>query len=179
MKKKTYKAKDRAMFNKKKVQDYAEELERLAKKTNDKYFSLSPQIVVDAAREKKSILHECFEWDNKKAGESWRRQQARGLINSIEIIVEYDDEEKTTPAYISVKFDEEDEDKRRYISSEIVANDSSLREMVIQQALNDLLAWQNRFKSFKELEEIFGAIKKVQKKLNFKVPKEIGIEAQR
>jgi len=179
MKKKTYKAKNQARFNKKKVQDYAEELERLASETNEKYFSLSPQIVVDSARDEKSVLHECFNWDNKKAGESWRKQQARMLMNSIEIIIEHDDEEEqVVPAFINLKFSDEDEEKRRYIMADIVANDISLREMAIQQALNDLLSWQKRFKDLKELGEIFGAIKKVQEKLNFKISEKTTAENQ-
>ena len=165
---KTYKAKDQARFNKRKVQDYGEELEKLAIKSNEKYLSLSPQIVVEAARGKESVLHECFEWNNKNASENWRRQQARMLMNSIEIVIEGDDEEMTTPAFINLKFNSDDEEERGYIMSDVVAKNSSLKEMAIQQALNDLLSWQRRFKELKELGEIFGAIEKVQKKLNFK-----------
>ncbi len=43
---------------------------------------LTPQILVDAARPKAHPLHERFEWDNRLAGEAWRREQAHRLIQS-------------------------------------------------------------------------------------------------
>lgn len=41
---------------------------------------LTPQLVVDEARPKDAPLHDRFEWDNKVAGEAYRRVQAQQLI---------------------------------------------------------------------------------------------------
>jgi hypothetical protein len=46
---------------------------------------LTPQLVVDAARPKKSLLHSKFEWDNGIAAESYRRVQAAELIRSVRV----------------------------------------------------------------------------------------------
>ncbi len=44
---------------------------------------LTPGDVVAAARESDSPLHDCFEWDDSKAAECWRLEEARGLIRSV------------------------------------------------------------------------------------------------
>lgn len=42
--------------------------------------TLSPEIVVDAARPDNAPLHNQFEWDDGIAGEKYRIEQARGII---------------------------------------------------------------------------------------------------
>lgn len=49
--------------------------------------SLTPQAVVDAARSPESPLHECFEWNDKKAAARFRIVQARRLIARLEVTV--------------------------------------------------------------------------------------------
>jgi hypothetical protein len=44
---------------------------------------LRPEDVVREATSPKSILHGCFEWDDKKAGHQFRLDQARQLIASV------------------------------------------------------------------------------------------------
>ena len=48
--------------------------------------------VVDAARPSGSQLHRYFEWDDIKAAESWRHEQARHLLRSIEVQIEIRDQ---------------------------------------------------------------------------------------
>lgn len=46
---------------------------------------LTPQLVVDEARPKTAPLHNRFEWNDKVAGEAYRRAQAAELIRSVRI----------------------------------------------------------------------------------------------
>lgn len=46
---------------------------------------LTPEMVVEAAREEDSPLHPCFEWDDTKASRAWRIEQARKLIRSVTV----------------------------------------------------------------------------------------------
>ena len=46
---------------------------------------LTPAAVVDAARPKGHPLHDRFEWNDRVAGEGYRRQQARELIRSVRV----------------------------------------------------------------------------------------------
>lgn len=46
---------------------------------------LTPDAVVQEAKQLESPLHDCFEWDNKKAAHQHRLDQARGLIRSVKL----------------------------------------------------------------------------------------------
>lgn len=54
---------------------------------------LTPEMVVEAARDESSPLHECFEWNDLKASAAWRIEQARKLIRSV--MVEITTHERT------------------------------------------------------------------------------------
>jgi hypothetical protein len=49
------------------------------------YGALTPNLVVEVAKNPKSVLHHLFEWDNAKAGESFRVAQARAIITSVKV----------------------------------------------------------------------------------------------
>lgn len=53
--------------------------------------SLTPELIVDVARDKKHPLHDRFEWDDRKAGEAWRREQASSMIRSVQVTWTTDD----------------------------------------------------------------------------------------
>lgn len=61
----------------------AVELERLEQEHN----GLTAEIVLQAARRKRSELHKLFEWDDSSAAEKWRMHQARNLIRSVRVTV--------------------------------------------------------------------------------------------
>ena len=46
--------------------------------------TLTPNRVLEAAKDKRTALHKYFEWDDKKAGHAYRLEQARQLIRSVE-----------------------------------------------------------------------------------------------
>lgn len=48
---------------------------------------LTPDMVLSDARKPTSPLHSYFEWDNLKAADSWRLEQARALIRSITVVI--------------------------------------------------------------------------------------------
>jgi hypothetical protein len=64
---------------------------------------LRPRDVVEKSRPKDAPLHECFEWDGKKAAEKWRQHQARSIINSICVIERRVEGPVSTMAYINVR----------------------------------------------------------------------------
>ena len=41
---------------------------------------VTPQQIVDAARNRSSELHKCFTWDNRKAAQKWRLFEARQVV---------------------------------------------------------------------------------------------------
>lgn len=51
----------------------------------DRHQKLTPELVVDDARDPQHPLHTRFEWDDTVAGEKWRHQQAHELITSVKV----------------------------------------------------------------------------------------------
>jgi hypothetical protein len=66
------------------------ELQRLQEQNG----ALIPELIVEEARDKGSVLHPLFEWDDKKAAQGYRLQQARILLNNIQVKVISDGEPK-------------------------------------------------------------------------------------
>lgn len=51
----------------------------------DERGKLTPALVVDVARDNRHPLHTRFEWNDTRAAERWRREQAHQLIKSVQI----------------------------------------------------------------------------------------------
>lgn len=55
---------------------------------------VTPQQIVDAARDENTELHQCFTWDDSLAAEKWRKHEARLIICHLVINSENKDESK-------------------------------------------------------------------------------------
>ena len=123
---------------------------------------LTPRNLVEEAREKDSVLHDFFDWNNTQAGEKWRIHQATVLINQVEIEV---GEEKMF-AFESVSVQVEDgRNERVYMTPQEIVSNSDFKKQVIKNALSIISTWQDKYKQYTELSPIFTSIKKVRKKL--------------
>ena len=110
---------------------------------------LHPQDVVAGARDPKSLLHRCFEWDDRKAAEAHRMDQARALIRSIRVIDEEDDD-RSRPAFLSIRAD----DGIGYRTFKDVLSSADLRQRLLQQAERDLEAWTQRYRELREIVDL-------------------------
>ena len=54
---------------------------------------VTPQEVVDYARDEDTELHKCFEWKDRIAAEKYRLSQARSVMQNIITVVTYKDDE--------------------------------------------------------------------------------------
>jgi len=61
---------------------------------------LVPSTVVDAARDPESPLHSLFEWDDSRAAERFRLDQARTIIRRVTVTVTTQEETVTIPVYV-------------------------------------------------------------------------------
>jgi len=75
--------------------DAAKELQRI----QNIYGSITPEILVNEAKKRKSPLHAIFEWDDTKAAENYRLQQARILLNNIQVTIITDNESRNISVY--------------------------------------------------------------------------------
>jgi hypothetical protein len=137
------------------------ELERIEKKYN----GMDAKKVVDESRDKKAILHKCFEWDDKKAAEGYREVQAKEIIRHLIIVEVIEDKEKRsenieTRAFVSVKSDDE-KHKKKYVSLSNAMSDEYYKQQLIMQAINELQSFKQKYKDLILFKEIFEAIDKI------------------
>lgn len=134
--------------------------EELARITTDCGGQLTPNLVVDRARDRKNVLHPHFEWEDAVAAEAYRRDQAREIIRVIRIV---DDEDQVRPAFLSIR--EGGGTAYRTISD--VMGSSDLQRRVMEQADRDLAAWQNRYADLTDACKLVKSARaKVRKRLN-------------
>ena len=138
------------------AQKVGEELERLEAENG----SVTKEMVVDAARPEDSVMHRIFEWNDAKAGEMWRRQQAKVMLSSLHIVVETQDEQQepqtiTIRAYSNI---EEDNSrfKARYINTTTALINE--RDRLVKNAERELEEFSRKYRTLTEFADIIAAI---------------------
>lgn len=149
-----YRWKDGARFGVD-AQKAGTELERIRVRHNGR---LEPEWVVHAAKSERNPLHPLFEWDDTVAAQNWRVDQARGVIRSVEVVVEQAEESTPIRAFVSVIRGND----RSYTSVEHAMSDPALRQQVLRAALKELEAWRSRYAELVELANVFAAIDEAQ-----------------
>jgi hypothetical protein len=120
----------------------AKELERL----QNIHISLSPEIIVKAAQSKRSVLHLLFEWDDTKAAYNYRIQQARTLLNNIQVTVVTDGESRRIDVYEVTSF------KDSYKAIDTFTNEDI--EYVKAGIISDLNYLKTKLKLYKEFDKV-------------------------
>ena len=127
----------------------------LAQIHND-YGEISPKLLVDKARDENNILHNCFEWNDGIAAEQYRMTQAALLIRCI--VVVSDKKEDETRAFVSVPLSEVEQ--RSYHTVNVVMENDFAKSQLLKQAERDIIAFQQKYKTLKELSGILKAMTK-------------------
>jgi hypothetical protein len=121
----------------------------------EQHGELTPERVVEAARLESHPLHHRFDWDDRVAGDSWRRHQAAELIRSVRI--RYTRPDGMWPpvgevrAFLGVR---DGSGPARYEPAQQVANDPALRELALRDMKRD---WDNmvaRYEAFEEFSDL-------------------------
>jgi len=122
----------------------------------------TPKEIVDAARPGNSPIHKYFEWDDSRAAELYRLQQARKLIQCLFVEVNgVRDVPKSVSVYVGTS------KTRTYVDTSIAYKDKDLWSQVLEEAIQGLRSWKLRYERFeqvKELRPVFKAIQEVQKR---------------
>lgn len=123
---------------------------------------LHPKHVVEAARSKTSPLHSKFEWDDRKASEAYRLQQAQELIREVTFLPKGSDE--PVRAYVSLSSDRLSRSGYRAMADVVSSKDMMAR--LIEDAKSELKSFAMRFDRirkvvgfpplFKDIERITG-----------------------
>lgn len=96
--------------------------------------NLTPQALVDVSRPVDAPLHEAFEWDDRKAANEYRKEQARHIIRCI---VYENDSEESQPERVFVNIYSEDSG-RKYEPLEVVLKNNEKTEYLLRCALRDM-----------------------------------------
>lgn len=117
---------------------------------------INPALILESARNKKSVLHAYFTWDDKKAADKWRLQQASELLRRIEVKVVTNGETKFYRAFEVIK-----KDNFNAGSSTILFNPSNNNSSrAAQIATEDLNRTINRLEPFTEYKVVVSWLKK-------------------
>lgn len=135
----------RGSYIKADAQSAGEMCEMLAAQDN-----LTAEALLEANRPEDAPLHDVFEWDDTIAAESWRKHQARHIINSLEIVIEG---QEPVRAYFNIQRKEPE-----YHHIETILQRQDTTEALLATAYRELLAFQKKYKRLEELVPIFQAI---------------------
>ena len=132
------------------------EVGRCIEKLEKKHGAVTAEILLDSARSEKSSIHNMFEWDDAVAGEKYRLSQATKIILAL-AVVEEDPEKEQNPvqrAYVNVGTRREG----KFISTMLAMSQQETRETVLRHALEELSAFQQKYKGLTELAGILDSI---------------------
>lgn len=116
---------------------------------------ITPENVLEFARDEKTELHKCIEWDIEKAAHAYQLDQARKIIRFI--VVSDDEEEDTEP----VRVFQISSETNKYQPLEFFIQHDDEYQSLLKRAKAELRAIKNRYKSLSELEKVFEAIEEL------------------
>lgn len=108
---------------------------------------LKAEAVVEAAKNRKHPLHRHFEWNDAKAANAYRLDQARMIIRCVSI--EEDEESEAVSAFHSVS----DRGGRSYRHHSEVLESPRLQKLILEAAKRDLVSFRQRYKKLSEMFE--------------------------
>jgi hypothetical protein len=142
-----YKAKPNTSFTDRDAEIIGKFLDKTFPKGN-----FTPEQIVDLAGDRKSPIHQYFEWDDTKAARLYRIQRARKLIQCLVVQIQGN----SSPAFVNVKLAEEDRGK--YFQTESCLETPEIWQLVLEKALSELTSWRARYANFKQLKPLYKVI---------------------
>jgi hypothetical protein len=142
--------------------------------------ALTPEIVLSDARSKNSPLHEFFEWDDGRAAERYRIDQAGHLIRSIAVTFEESEPlpdrqvklsgveaapasaPRAVRAFLPIK---SDAGESSYVGTREAMSDPGMRRQVLERAHMEMTAVGRKYRELQELSGVFNALDQVEAQL--------------
>lgn len=115
--------------------------------------SFSPADIVEAARNESSELHKCFEWDDSIAAEKYREHQARMVVAQLVVRTETTD---NTP--VSVRVISSANAMNSYMPTKMLIRSEPEYADLLERAKRELRAFQQKYITVVELQDIFAMI---------------------
>ncbi|MES2620579.1 MAG: hypothetical protein V4615_06995 [Bacteroidota bacterium] len=119
------------------------ELERIEKE----FGGLTPENILKASCTKNAVLHPLFNWNDEEAANAFRLQQARNILNNVNITVVSDGEERLIPVYEVVTTNE----GRAYKHVDKFTPDDVAQ--VKAQAVREINHWRQKLSLYTEFQK--------------------------
>ena len=113
------------------------------------YGAIDPKTVVNESRREDAPLHRCFEWDDSKAAEKYRCDQARHIIRCITIApVEESSSAAPIRAFVTTRV------TPRYEPIQTVLESPDKRKSLLDQAKRDMQFFMQKYKVISDIAEV-------------------------
>lgn len=130
------------------AQEAGEHIESLISQNGD----VTPKLLVDDARPTDALLHPCFEWNNQKAAEKYRHDQAKTMIsNLITVSIDGDKEVDQAPAFVNIK---QRNESAHYQAVTVALSNEATREQVLRNAKAELAMFKRKYENLLNLTKI-------------------------
>ena len=121
--------------------------------------AVSPQEIVEKARDEMTELHKCFEWDDEIAAEKYRVYEARQLVRHL--VIEEPEPEEGEKEKPPVRYFLQTVNGTGYKPTETIYRNRDEYMDLLETAKAELKAFQRKYSRLKELNDVFEAINKV------------------
>lgn len=115
---------------------------------NDK---ITPQEMIERARNEQSELHKCFEWNDTIAAEKYRLQQARIVLSMLVFKPKAEEEQPVRIFSLTTE-------KSVYQPTKQFLVQADEYQDLLKRALAELEAFKRKYRTINELEGLFEAI---------------------
>lgn len=119
---------------------------------------ITAQNVVNMAKSEESSIHNEFEWDDAIAGNKWRCQQARVLMDNL--VIEYESRERDEEPVL-IKVLHTTPDRKDYKPIEFFITHEDEYQKLLNCAIREVKAYQNKYRTISELHGLFAEIDKL------------------
>lgn len=127
---------------------------------------LKPEAVVDFAQDENTHLHKCFEWNDSKAANRYRLNQARQQISMYVMVVESPKGPVKIRAFQSLPSDRQSGGGYRK-TTDILQDDALVAELV-NSAMKDLATVRSRYEAVQALSPVWEAADRVSRVVKMK-----------
>lgn len=132
------------------------EIEKIEKEKGE----VTARDLVDRATPEDSVLHRLFEWDDAKAADGYRLQQASKVLCHLNIVQEDMPGPTVIRAYMNVADDADNPTRRtgRFVNAHDALADENKRNLILRVAIRELKELQRKYHELSELSKVFEAI---------------------
>jgi len=151
MKKYKYYARQGAPFKNDDAQEIGRFINNIKKKT-------TKNILKKIEKTPDHVIHDYIEWDDTVAGEKYRLQQVRNIVNHVDVKIIDNGSHEPVRAFYSVVEDSGKTNEKSYVQVDVAFDDDDKKSQIISRAKHELKNWRDRYKVYRELQDVVSVI---------------------